>query len=210
MRSPPLADALEYVAGYARSFGAPVHEHVDVSTLRETDGRYVLETAEGGYEASNVVIATGCFQQPRARVPGVESAPVELQLVTSEYRRPEQLPEGAVLLVGGGQSGCQIADELLASGRAVYLSAGRCAWFPRRHRGRDFLHWALEMGLLDETVDSLPSPAARLGCNPPISGNDGGHDCHPRWRPAVEPSSSDGSPACTAESPASSRGSRRR
>ena len=83
--------------------------------------------------------------------------------------------------MGGGQSGCQIADELLRAGRSVYLAAGRCAWFPRRHRGRDFVSWALEVGLLDETVDSLPSPAARLACNPPISGNDGGHDCHPRW-----------------------------
>jgi putative flavoprotein involved in K+ transport len=177
----PLADALDYVTGYAGSFGAPVREHVAVTALKRRGDVYLLETAHGAFEANNVVVATGSFQQHRARVVGVESAPVELQLVTSEYRRPEQLPEGAVLVVGGGQSGCQVSDELLASGRDVYLSAGRCAWFPRRLCGRDFLHWALELGLLDETVDSLPSPAARLGCNPPISGNDGGHDCHPRW-----------------------------
>ena len=176
-----LADVIEHIEEYARSFGAPVREHSGVTQLGRRGEHYLVETDSGTFEASNVVVATGAFQQPRARVPGVESAPVELQLTTSEYRRPEQLPEGAVLVVGGGQSGCQVADELLQAGRAVYLAAGRCAWFPRRHRGRDFVHWALEAGLLDETVDSLPSPAARLACNPPISGNDGGHDCHPRW-----------------------------
>jgi putative flavoprotein involved in K+ transport len=177
----PLADVIEHIQEYACSFGAPVREHSGVTRVGLRSERYLVETDSGTFEASNVVVATGAFQQPRARVPGVESAPVELQLTTSEYRRPEQLPEGAVLIVGGGQSGCQVADELLQAGRAVYLAAGRCAWFPRRHRGRDFVHWALEAGLLDETVDSLPSPAARLACNPPISGNDGGHDCHPRW-----------------------------
>jgi putative flavoprotein involved in K+ transport len=145
------------------------------------NGGFVCETIAGELASHNVVVASGAFQSPRPRLPGAEDAPVDLQLTTSEYRRPEQLPAGAVLVVGGGQSGCQIADELLAAGREVYLAAGRCAWFPRRYRGRDFLSWADELGMLDETVDSLPSPAARLACNPPISGNDGGHDCHPRW-----------------------------
>ena len=177
----PLGEAIAYLEDYARSFSAPVRERVDVQVLRSRSDRYLIETVDGELEARNVVVATGAFQQPRPAVPGAESAPVELQLTTNEYRRPEQLPAGGVLVVGGGQSGCQIADELLRAGRSVCLAAGRCAWFPRRHRGRDFVSWALEVGLLDETVDSLPSPAARLACNPPISGNDGGHDCHPRW-----------------------------
>ncbi|MGH3066196.1 MAG: flavin-containing monooxygenase [Gaiellaceae bacterium] len=177
----PLAGVIEHIEGYARSFGAPIRERTNVMSLRPVRGRYEIETGEGTIEADNVVITTGAFQLPRPRVPGVEAAPVELQLTTSEYRRPEQLPDGAVLVVGGGQSGCQIADELLRAGRDVYLAVGRCPWFPRRYRGRDFVDWALDLGLLDQTVDSLPSPAARLGCNPPISGNNGGHDCHPRW-----------------------------
>jgi putative flavoprotein involved in K+ transport len=177
----PLAEVIEYLEGYARSFAAPVRENVEVTALRPADGGHVVETAGGTLSATNVVVASGAFQQPRPRVPGVDSAPVELQLTTSEYRRPEQLPEGAVLVVGGGQSGSQISDELLGAGRSVYLSAGSCAWFPRRHRGHDWVHWVVEAGILDDTVDSLPSPAARLACNPPISGNDGGHDCHPRW-----------------------------
>ena len=177
----PRAEIVDYLEGYARSSSAPVRENVEVTALRSDGEGYVVDTRNGTFSARDVVVATGAFQQPRARVPGAEAAPVELQLTTSEYRRPEQLPDGAVLVVGGGQSGCQIADELLGAGRTVYLAAGRCAWFPRRHRGRDYSYWALVSGLLDETVDSLPSSAARLACNLPISGNDGGHDCHPRW-----------------------------
>jgi putative flavoprotein involved in K+ transport len=177
----PLPGVIEHLEAYAASFAAPVREHVAVTRLRRVADAFELDTASGAFTASNVVVTTGAFQQPRARVPGVETAQVELQLTTSEYRRPGQLPDGAVLVVGGGQSGCQITDELLTAGREVFLSTSRCGWFPRRYRDRDFLYWAGELGLLDQTVDSLPSPAARLACNPPISGNDGGHDCHPRW-----------------------------
>jgi putative flavoprotein involved in K+ transport len=86
-----------------------------------------------------------------------------------------------VLVVGGGQSGCQIADELMQAGREIYLSVGRCPWIPRRYRGREIVHWLVETGFVDQTVDTLPSPAARLACNAPVSGNDGGHDCNPLW-----------------------------
>ena len=177
----PLAEVIECLEGYARSFRAPVREHVNVRALRRAGERYTLEIDGAELEADNVVVATGAFQQPRPRLSGTDAAPVELQLTTSEYRRPEQLPGGAVLVVGAGQSGCQIADELLNTGRAVFLAAGSCAWLPRRYRGRDIVDWLLELGLMDEPVDLLPSPAARLACNPPVSGNDGGHDCHPRW-----------------------------
>lgn len=177
----PLTEVVDYVEGYARSFSAPIRENATVRALRRDGERFVAETDDSAIEAADVIVASGAFQQPRARVPGTAAAPVELQLTTSEYRNPEQLPDGAVLVVGGGQSGCQVTDELISAGRNVWLSIGACTWFPRRYRGRDFVSWAMELGLLDQTVDSLPSPAARLACNPPISGNDGGHDCHPRW-----------------------------
>ncbi|MGH3078775.1 MAG: flavin-containing monooxygenase [Gaiellaceae bacterium] len=177
----PLAEVIEYVEGYARSFGAPIREGVVVKALRPRDGGYVVETSAGELEADNAVVATGAFQRPTPPAPGAESATVILQLHTSAYRRPDQLPDGAVLVVGSGQSGCQIADELLDADREVHLSVGRCPWLPRRYRGRDILHWLLVTGVLDETVNELPSPGARLGCNPPVSGNDRGHDCHPRW-----------------------------
>ena len=177
----PLSEVIEYVDGYARSFDAPVREGVTVTALRSRGDGYLLETSGGEIEARNVVVATGAFQQPTASAPGAESATSVLQLHTSAYRRPDQLPEGGVLVVGSGQSGCQIADELREAGRRVHLSVGRCPWFPRRYRGRDILHWTLVTGILDQTVDQLPAPEARLACNPPVSGNDGGHDCHPRW-----------------------------
>jgi putative flavoprotein involved in K+ transport len=177
----PLAEMIEYVEGYGRSFAAPVRENVTVTALRAQDGRYAAETSAGEVLADNVVLATGAFQRPTPSAPGAESAKDVLQLHTSAYRRPDQLPAGAVLIVGSGQSGCQIADELLEAGRDVYLAVGRCPWLPRRYRGHDIVRWLQLTGILDQTAADLPSPSARLACNPPVSGNDGGHDCHPRW-----------------------------
>jgi len=176
----PLAGMIEYIEGYADAMGGPIREQVEAERLRPRNGGYTLETSSGAIEAGRVVVASGAFQ--RASTPPVgDGLPGDvLQLHTSRYRNPESLPDGAVLIVGSGQSGCQIGDELLAAGRRVYLAAGRCPWFPRRIRGRDVIHWALGIGMMDDRVESLPSPAARLACNPAVSGNDGGHDCNPR------------------------------
>jgi putative flavoprotein involved in K+ transport len=177
----PLAEVITYLDEYAKSFGAPVREGVDVTRVRRLDGEFSVETSEGELAADNVVVAAGAYQHPTPNALADVVSQDVFQLHTRDYRRPEQLPDGAVLIVGSGQSGCQIADELLDAGRHVYLSVGRCPWLPRRYRGRELLHWLLETGLADDPVESLPSPAARLSCNPPVSGNDGGHDCNPRW-----------------------------
>jgi putative flavoprotein involved in K+ transport len=177
----PLAEVIAYLEGYAQSFGSPVREETEVSRVRRADGGFRVETNDGPFAARNVVVAAGAYQSPTAS-PLTTSLPTDVhQLHTSAYKRPDQLPDGAVLVVGSGQSGCQIAEELLAAGRRVFLSVGRCPWVPRRDRGRELVHWLIETGFADETVDTLPSPAARLTCNPPVSGNDGGHDCNPRW-----------------------------
>jgi putative flavoprotein involved in K+ transport len=177
-----LAEVLAYFDGYASAIGAPVRTDAEVLSLRSAGGAgFALELRDGPIEATNVVVATGAYQRP-TRTPLADAVPEDvLQLHTSAYRRPGQLPDGSVLVVGGGQSGCQITDELLTAGRAVFMSVGRCPWAPRRYRGREIVHWLEECGFMDQTVDTLPSPAARLLCNAPISGNDGGHDCHPRW-----------------------------
>jgi putative flavoprotein involved in K+ transport len=176
----PRDEIVAYFEGYARKIDAPVREHVAVTAIRPRDGGWTLETTEGPLQAANVVVAAGSF--PRPYVPPVAEAFPERveQLRPDTYKRPEQLPDGAVLVVGSGQSGCQIAEELLQSGRRVHLVGGRCPWFPRRRHGQDIAHWATELGLLDEPVEKLPSPAARLACNPTASGNDGGHDLTPR------------------------------
>ena len=176
-----LEEVISYLDEYAASFAAPVRPDADVSALRSVGDGLVVEVDGDLLHADNVVVATGAYQKPTP-TQLTAAVPEDLfSLHTSDYRRPSQLPEGAVLVVGSGQSGCQIADELLGAGRTVYLSAGRCPWMPRRYRGREIVHWLVETGISDHTVDTLPSPAARLACNPPVSGNDGGHDCHPRW-----------------------------
>jgi putative flavoprotein involved in K+ transport len=175
------AEVVDYLAAYAAAIPAPVRTQTPVTAVEPADGGYRVRTGDGEWRAANVIVAAGAYQRPAPpQLAGAAPADV-LQLHTSEYRSPEHLADGAVLIVGGGQSGCQIADELIAAGRRTYMSVGRCGWFPRRYRGVELIRWAIDTGLMDDTVDSLPSPAARLACNPPVSGNDGGHDCHPRW-----------------------------
>jgi putative flavoprotein involved in K+ transport len=177
----PLSEVIAYLVDYARSFDAPVREHSDVTAVRRASGGFRVEMNGDAIAARNVVVAAGAYQRPTPS-PILVALPKDVfQLHTSAYRRPDQLPEGAVLVIGGGQSGCQIADELIAAGRRVFLSVGRCPWVPRRDRGRELVHWLVDTGFADETIDTLPSLAARLTCNPPVSGNDGGHDCNPRW-----------------------------
>jgi putative flavoprotein involved in K+ transport len=175
------AEVVSYLERYARTIAAPVRTRTPVTAVRPEGGRYLVETDGDGLLADNVVVAAGAYQRPTTPSLSAGAPDDVLQLHTSEYRSADALPRGAVLVVGGGQSGCQIADELNGLGRRTYLACGRCGWFPRRYRGVEYVRWAIDLGLMGETVDALPSPAARLGCNPPVSGNDGGHDCHPRW-----------------------------
>ena len=177
----PLAEVIAYLDDYARMIGSEVREGVEVTGLRRDWDGYVLETGDGAIAAANVVVATGAYHRPTPTALAEQVPSHVVQLHTSAYKRPEQLPPGAVLVVGNGQSGCQIAEELLLDGRTVYLAVGRCPWLPRRYRGQEIVHWLIESGIADETVDTLPTPEARLACNRPVSGNDGGHDCNARW-----------------------------
>jgi putative flavoprotein involved in K+ transport len=170
---------------YARSFRAPVRCGVQATAIqqRQADGRYLVETNDTRIEASDVVVATGGFPQPK--LPPVSAAlPADLvQLHSSEYRAPDQLPAGAVLVVGTGSSGCQIAEDLHRNGRQVYLAVSGCGRFPRHYRGRDSMWWLNQMGLYETTVDQLPSPGARFACYPYASGHYGLHNIDlRRWR----------------------------
>ncbi|HEX6556832.1 MAG TPA: NAD(P)-binding domain-containing protein [Ktedonobacteraceae bacterium] len=168
---------------YALSFQAPLRCGVQATAVRprpEGNGGYLVETSEGTFEATLVVLATGGF--PRPRLPQASAAlPVNImQLHSSQYRKPQRLPSGAVLVVGSGQSGSQIAEELHQRGRQVYLSVSRCGRSPRRYRGKDVMWWVNQMGGYDRSVDQLSSPAARFACHPDLTGKDGGHEINLR------------------------------
>jgi putative flavoprotein involved in K+ transport len=162
--------------------GFPLQCDVRVTAIRQHPGGdcYLVEAGEMAFEARNVVLATGAY--PKPKLPTASAAlPVDIrQLHTSEYRNPQTLPSGAVLVVGAGQSGCQIAEELHQSGRQVYLSTSSCGRVPRRYRGKDVTWWLTRIGFFDMTIDQLPSPNARFACNPQLSGAQGGHDINLR------------------------------
>lgn len=166
-----------YLERYARSFDAPVRTGVRVDAVRGGPGEgFILETSSGAIKARRLVAATGAYQRAH-RVPGADSLPAGLlRLDTAGYRGPDSLPDGDVLVIGSGQSGAQIAEELRLAGRRVSLSCGRAPWVPRRWAGRDIVWWLVASGFMDQPAASLPSPAARLISNPLTSGHEGGHD----------------------------------
>jgi putative flavoprotein involved in K+ transport len=171
------SEVVSYLEGYARSFGAPVREGVEVEQLSAANGDgYRLRTSGGELLADAVVIATGPFQAPR--LPEVTGAlPNDvLQLHSSAYRSPGELPPGAVLVVGTGASGQQIADDLLRAGRRVYLSVGRHRRVPRRYRGRDHFRWLEQGGFYERTAADVPVEQRRRGASPALTGYDGGYD----------------------------------
>lgn len=135
---------------------------------------YLIKTQAANLQAHNVVIATGLYQQARKPIMSADLSPYLTQLHSSQYRNPDALPSGAVLVVGSAQSGCQIAEDLFLSGRRVYLSTSSAGRAPRRYRGKDVFEWLELSGYLDRTVDKLPSPRARFAANPHLSGRDGG------------------------------------
>ena len=157
---------------YARSFDAPVREGVRVSAVESgpNGAGFLVRTTDIDYHALQVVVATGALQRPFIPTYAANLPAHVAQVVPYAYRNPQLLSPGAVLVVGSGQAGCQIAEELRGAGRAVYLSVGRSWWAPRRYRGRDVSLWLRDIGWFDRTVDSLP-PGTRTGLpNPQFAG----------------------------------------
>jgi putative flavoprotein involved in K+ transport len=177
----PRDDIVRHLEAYAATFAAPVREGVEVISLDGLpEGGFRLRTTEGGLRADRVVLATGAYQRPH-RPAGAETLPAGiLQIDADGYYNEAALPPGTVVVVGSGQTGCQIADELRDRGREVVLACGRAPWCSRRVGDRDVVYWAVETGMFDETPADLPSPAARLIANIQATGHDGGHDLHYR------------------------------
>jgi putative flavoprotein involved in K+ transport len=162
----------DYFAAYAEKIAAPVRCGVEVTSVRKHDGRpgFRVETSDGVIDARYLVAATGPFQRPV--IPAI--VPDDAGLVnvhSSSYRSPGQLPDGAVLVVGAGSSGVQIAEELRKAGRQVYLSVGPHDRPPRRYRGRDFVWW---LGVLGKW-DAATPPQGAEHVTIAVSGANGGH-----------------------------------
>jgi putative flavoprotein involved in K+ transport len=170
-------EVVSYLERYAEA--APIHEGVAVTALRpRTRGGFELDTSEGPLEADTVVLGTGAYQRPHRPAGAATLPPDLLQIDVADYRNPAELPAGQVLVVGSGQSGVQIAEELHEAGREVFLACGKAPWLPRQIGGRDLAWWGLETGYFDRPPSSLPSPAARLAANLQTTGRGGGHDLH--------------------------------
>lgn len=161
-----------YFEAYAEKIAAPVRTGVEVTSVRRHEGRpgFRAETSDGTVDARFVIAATGPFQRP-VIPPIVPADAGPVQLHSSGYRNPEQLPEGAVLVVGAGSSGVQIAEELRRAGREVYLSVGPHDRPPRSYRDRDFCWW---LGVLGKWDAETP-PAGAEHVTIAVSGARGGH-----------------------------------
>jgi putative flavoprotein involved in K+ transport len=173
----PRSEVGTYFDQYVKNYKLPIRYGTCVTSVEQLpDGKgFQVITDQGSYRAKNVVMATGLFQQPKIPKYAAEIPINIVQLHSGHYRNPESLPPGAVLVVGSGQSGCQIAEELYQSGRKVYLCVGSAGRAPRRYRGKDIFEWLLLTGFFDRTVDKLPSPRAKFAGNPQVSGKNGGH-----------------------------------
>jgi putative flavoprotein involved in K+ transport len=169
----PRDEVVAHLERYAARTGAPVVTGVDATEVSARDGGYRVETNVGPYDARAVIVATGTFQRPKRPATAHVGSGI-LDLHSSDYRHPDQLPPGGVLVVGTGQSGCQIAEELHEAGRSVVLSVGRAKRAPRRYRGRDLFRWLEAIGLFQRPVAALDSPAERFEANPHVSGKAGG------------------------------------
>ena len=162
-----MPEVVRFFDDYARSFDAPVVDETTVHSVRPIEGstaRYLLDTSVGPIATRHVIAATGACALPN--IPSVAGGAADriVQISPKEYRRPDQLPDGGVLVVGASASGIQLAREIHLSGRPVTLAAGSHVRLPRRYRGLDIHDWFEMMGTLDRrAVDEVDLDAARRG-----------------------------------------------
>jgi putative flavoprotein involved in K+ transport len=172
-------EIVDYVESYAAFFGPPVAEGVTVTDLTSAgaEGGFVLDTTEGEMAAGQVVIATGGYHVPRIPRFAERLAPTVVQISSSQYINAESLPAGDVLVVGTGQSGCQIAEDLHLAGRTVHLCVGGATRTARFYRGRDVVAWLDDLGYYDMPVHEHKLGAGvRAKANQYVTGRDGGRD----------------------------------
>lgn len=171
------SEIIEFVENFKAAFDPPVREGVEVVSLTRAGELFALETTAGPLAAEQVCIATGGYHTPITPRMAERLPPRVVQLHANQYRNPAQLPEGAVLVVGTGQSGCQIAEDLHLAGREVHLCVGSAPRVSRFYRGRDIVDWLQDMGHYDLPVTEHPMhEGAREKTNHYVTGRDGGRD----------------------------------
>lgn len=169
-------EILAYVDRFIAKVDAPVLEETTVTALERLGDLFRIETSAGAVTANAVVIATSLYSEP-AIPRAAERLPEEiLQIHTANYRNPSQLPEGGVIVVGSGQSGCQIAEDLHLSGRKVHLVTGNAPRCARFYRGRDVVDWLSDIGQYDITVEHDGMTKKKHDTNHYLTGRDGGRD----------------------------------
>ena len=161
---------------YVERYHLPVAYNSLVTQVElQGEGCYCVRTPEKEYYAGNVVIANGFFQEGMVPDFAAKIPNSILQMHSSSYRNPQALPEGAVLVVGSGQSGMQIAEEIYKDGRRVFLATSGAPRAPRRYRGKDIFEWLYLSGFFDQTFENFFSSGRRKFVPPHMTGKDGGH-----------------------------------
>lgn len=171
-------EIIAYLDGFIAMVDAPVLEQTEVRKVKRLGhGGYEVETNRGAFTADHVIVASGGYHTPI--VPRLaERLPAHIeQMQSSQYRSPSALPDGAVLVVGSGQSGAQIAEDLHLAGRKVYLAVGEAPRCARFYRGRDVVDWLADMGYYNMAVEQHPlREGVRDNTNHYVTGRDGGRD----------------------------------
>lgn len=150
-----MPEVVDFIDGYAHFIDAPVQTHTTVKSVRADEGSYRVETDGGAWEAKVVVLASGGFNRPKLPPVAADLPGPVLPVSPQEYRGPEDLPDGRVLVVGASATGVQIADEIQRSGRPVTISVGQHVRMPRVYRGKDIQWWMEQSGRLDERYDEV-------------------------------------------------------
>ena len=173
-------EIVAYLEGYAASFGPPLHEGVTVTGLRRDGGLVRVTTDDGELTTDHVVVATGGYQVPVVPRFAAELPADLVQVHSHDYRNPAGLPEGEVLVVGSGQSGAQIAEDLHLAGRRVHLCLGSAPRVARRYSGRDVVAWLEDLGTYRTTAAERAAARSpdgeRSRANHYVTGRDGGRD----------------------------------
>jgi putative flavoprotein involved in K+ transport len=170
-------EIVAFLEGYVRDFRPPIREGVEVFSVTRNDGCFELDTNQGTWRCDGVVVAIGAFHTPI--VPeGADRIPSDImQIHSADYRNPGQIPAGETVIVGNGQSGCQIMEDLHLAGRKVHLCLGDAPRSPRSYRGKDAVTWLEEMGYYKTTIAEHPDKDNALKrTNHYVTGRNGGRE----------------------------------